>query len=105
MQTHPNSNRPNSGDSQEDGLFSLSSPSSKWPDWSGWWSDEIKRRGGFEEQSSGTDPDPLQTPSGTGESESVVEHHEERLKNMENDEVIAQRSGHQLCKCGKFVVF
>lgn len=86
MQTHLNSKRPNSQDSQEDGLFNLSPPGSEWPDWSGWWSEEVKRRGVFEEQLTRTDPDHLQTPSGTGESESVLQNHEEQLKNMENND-------------------
>lgn len=85
--------RPDTGDHQEERLFSPSSQGSEWPDWSGWWSEEVKRVSKFEEHEISTDLKHLQTPSET--STSVLQHDEdvqrrenvveEQQQNMEND--------------------
>ncbi|XP_048010376.1 FYVE, RhoGEF and PH domain-containing protein 4 isoform X1 [Megalobrama amblycephala] len=81
---------------QGDGVFTqVSSQESGWHVWSGWWSEEVKGEGVFEER--GTNAEHLLPPSETSRRESALQDHEdetqwqesvldEETQNMEKDE-------------------
>lgn len=68
--------------------MSHSSQGSDWPDWSGWWSEEVKRVSKLKENEIGTNLKHLQTPSVLQHDESDQRREdvvEEQQQNMEND--------------------
>ncbi|XP_051546718.1 FYVE, RhoGEF and PH domain-containing protein 4-like isoform X3 [Myxocyprinus asiaticus] len=81
---------------QRDGVFDqVSSQDTGWPDWSGWWSEEVKGEGGFEKQETSTEVEHPQMPSETSKSESLLQNHkdtqwqenftDEQMQNVEKD--------------------
>ncbi|XP_051544579.1 FYVE, RhoGEF and PH domain-containing protein 4-like isoform X2 [Myxocyprinus asiaticus] len=70
---------------QGNGVFDkVFSQDSRWPDWSGWWSEEVKGEGEFEKQEINTDAEHLQIPLDTSKSESVHQNHKEDTEWQEN---------------------